>query len=77
VTEILFSFLFFKTQSSIERSIVGCLTATIFISVMPFVTRLTELPAKKKGEKSSNDNVIVVFSQLLCKTAKNIVYIVT
>jgi hypothetical protein len=44
---------------------------------MPFVTRLTELPAKKKGEKSSNDNVIVVFSQLLCKTAKNIVYIVT
>jgi F0F1-type ATP synthase assembly protein I len=54
VAEILFAIWFYKSQSSIERTIAGSILALVFICLMIFVLRMnrTELPTKKKHKCS-------------------------
>jgi len=49
VAEILFVIWFYKSQSSMERSIAGSIMALVFISLMIFVLRMNRTTDKEKN----------------------------
>jgi len=51
VAEILFAIWFFKSQSSMERTIAGSIMALVFISLMIFVLRMNRTTDQKKNEQ--------------------------
>jgi hypothetical protein len=48
VAEILFAIWFYKSQSSIERTIAGSIMALVFICLMIFVLRMNRITDKEK-----------------------------